>query len=66
MAHSDERQNDTSTLEIDLLALLIDVRAQLRRDQQWALADEIRRRLAEAGIVLEDSRDGTAWKRAKL
>ncbi len=66
VARSGERQNDTSTLEIDLLALLIDVRAQLRRDRQWALADEIRRRLAEAGIVLEDGRDGTAWKRARM
>lgn len=54
------------SLEAHLVDLLIAIRAQLRRDRQWALADEIRRRLAEVGIVLEDGRDGTVWKKAKL
>ena len=42
--------------------LLIDVRTELRNIKQWALSDQIRNRLAEAGVVLEDSRDGTTWR----
>jgi hypothetical protein len=43
--------------------LLIDVRSRLRDARNWALADEIRDRLAALGVVLEDSADGTAWRR---
>ena len=43
--------------------LLIEMRARLRADKQWALADEIRQQLAELGIALEDSPTGTTWRR---
>ncbi|TFH36913.1 MAG: cysteine--tRNA ligase, partial [Dehalococcoidia bacterium] len=42
---------------------LIDLRSQLRREKQWHQADVVRNRLDEAGIVLEDSPQGTTWKR---
>ena len=42
--------------------LLIDVRGDLRQIKEWAMADKIRDGLKEAGIVLEDSRDGTSWR----
>ena len=41
--------------------LLVDVRTELRKARQWALADMIRDRLAELGVVLEDTREGTTW-----
>jgi cysteinyl-tRNA synthetase len=44
--------------------LLVRVRTQLRAAKQWALADEIRQRLAELGIILEDGREETTWRRA--
>jgi cysteinyl-tRNA synthetase len=34
----------------------------LRQQKLWALADSIRNRLTELGIVLEDTRDGTSWR----
>ncbi len=43
------------------IELLVEVRSQLRQARQWALADRIRDRLAELGVVLEDTRDGTTW-----
>ncbi|HMK07521.1 MAG TPA: DALR domain-containing protein, partial [Anaerolineales bacterium] len=46
-----------------LVQLLVEVREELRREQQWALADRIRHRLAEAGVVLEDGPGGTHWER---
>ncbi|MEA3349669.1 MAG: cysteine--tRNA ligase [Chloroflexota bacterium] len=41
--------------------LLINVRANLRRQKLWSLSDQIRDRLAELGVTLEDSRSGTTW-----
>jgi len=42
--------------------LLIDVRSRLRAANEWALADELRSRLAALGITLEDGPAGTTWK----
>ena len=41
--------------------LLVEVRSELRKARQWALADLIRDRLAALGVVLEDTREGTTW-----
>jgi hypothetical protein len=59
--------DDTHVSEQESLApyieLLIHVRQQLRAAKQYALADEIRVRLHALGIVLEDSRDETTWRK---
>jgi cysteinyl-tRNA synthetase len=44
------------------IALLIETRAELRAAKQWALADRVRDRLAELGVILEDGPGGTIWK----
>ncbi len=44
--------------------LLIAVRRDLRERKQWDLADQIRSRLTELGIALEDTAQGTTWRRA--
>ncbi|ASJ14119.1 cysteine--tRNA ligase [Thermococcus radiotolerans] len=49
-----------------LIRLLIDVRAQLRKQRNFTLADKIRAELREMGIQLEDTPQGTIWKRARL
>ena len=41
----------------------IAARAQAKKDKNWALADEIRNRLKEQGIILEDTPQGTTWKK---
>ncbi len=46
-----------------LMELLIDTRKSLRDIKNFELSDDIRDRLNKAGIVLEDSPDGTTWKR---
>ena len=43
---------------------LIARRMQAKRDKEWAAADAIRDRLKAAGILLEDTADGTSWRRA--
>ena len=59
----DDLENDTASEE-PFIELLIRVRAQLRADKQWALADEIRNQLTEQGITLEDGPTKTTWRRA--
>ena len=43
---------------------LIAKRQQARKEKNFALADEIRGRLSDMGIILEDTREGVKWKRA--
>ena len=43
---------------------LIAARQQARKEKNFALADEIRQKLQDMGIVLEDTREGVKWKRA--
>lgn len=45
-----------------LIELLISTRKQLREARQFQLADEIRAKLDELGIILEDSSQGTVWR----
>ncbi|HEV3259103.1 MAG TPA: cysteine--tRNA ligase [Gemmataceae bacterium] len=47
-----------------LMQLLIDLRAEARKGKNFALADQIRRRLAELGVTLEDRPGGTGWRLA--
>lgn len=42
---------------------LIKEREDARKNKDFARADEIRDQLTEMGIAIEDSRDGTKWKR---
>ena len=42
--------------------LLIETRAALRKEKQFALADNLRDRLAELGVALEDTPRGTEWR----
>ena len=45
--------------------LLVEIRSTLREARQFELADQVRERLADLGITLEDSREGTRWRRAE-
>lgn len=45
-----------------VMQLVISLRSQLREEKNWALADQIRKKLSELGIILKDSADGTSWE----
>jgi len=47
------------------IELLISIRNQLREVKQFQLADDIRAKLAELGVALEDTPQGTGWKRKR-
>jgi cysteinyl-tRNA synthetase len=55
---SEEKTNiDTSEIE-----KMVAEREKARAEKNWALADQIRDRLNDMGVVLEDRPDGTAWR----
>lgn len=43
--------------------LLIALRSEARAARNWALADQVRDRLADLGIILEDGPSGSTWRR---
>ena len=43
------------------ISLLIEVRAEARKQKNWVLSDLIRDRLKELGVIIEDSKDDTTW-----
>ncbi|MEN6528604.1 MAG: cysteine--tRNA ligase [Anaerolineaceae bacterium] len=45
----------------EVINLLIEIRQDLRANKLWQLSDKVRDRLAELGVVLEDSKEGTSW-----
>ena len=47
----------------DELAHLLEERAQARTARDWALSDALRTRLADAGVLVEDTPDGQRWRR---
>ncbi len=42
---------------------LIEERTQAKKSRNFQRSDEIRKELAEQGIILEDTKDGVRWKR---
>jgi len=54
------------TKEEELIDLLIEVRSALRKQRNFELADKIRAQLRELGIQLEDTPQGTIWKRINV
>jgi len=51
----------TGTGSEKFIALLVEVRAEMRKQKNWVMSDLIRDRLKELGVVIEDSKDGTTW-----
>ncbi len=52
---------DPKELLAPLVERLITLRAELRADRAWKLADQLRDLLIAAGIELHDTPDGTTW-----
>lgn len=54
-----KKQTDISDT---LMKMIIGWRTEAKAAKDFAMSDAIRKQLAEAGIVLEDSKEGTTWK----
>ncbi|MBD5254348.1 MAG: cysteine--tRNA ligase [Barnesiella sp.] len=49
----------------DAVDLLLEMRAKAKSDKDWATSDLIRDRMAAAGFVVKDTKDGAEWSLAK-
>ncbi|HEY3626210.1 MAG TPA: cysteine--tRNA ligase [Terracidiphilus sp.] len=47
----------------EAIEALVAERTQAKRQRNFSRADQIRKELAEKGIIIEDSKDGVRWKR---
>jgi cysteinyl-tRNA synthetase len=61
--NSDAFLQGSATDELDVEGL-IQARLTAKKNKNFAEADAIRKQLADAGIVLEDTPQGTTWRRA--
>ena len=57
-----EVAGDVANSSLDIDALII-ARNEAKKSKDFAKADSIRKELAESGIILEDSPQGTTWRR---
>ena len=46
------------------ISTLVNARNEARKNKDWAKSDELRDKLKEMGIILEDTPQGTRWHRA--
>jgi cysteinyl-tRNA synthetase len=58
----DESDSEPS-LSDSAVEALIEQRQQARKSRDFAKADAMRKQLADAGIILEDTKGGLRWKR---
>ncbi|HOX38461.1 MAG TPA: cysteine--tRNA ligase [Candidatus Brocadiia bacterium] len=62
-AHTGREEESSASIEKGLLDLMVETRNGLRKAKQFQLSDQIRNRLGEMGVQLEDGPEGTKWKR---
>ena len=56
------KKEDSGEIKLnELMDLIINIRNKARKEKNYEISDEIREKLTEAGIRLEDTPDGTRW-----
>ena len=63
-SYADDSTDATGTLTNERIEELIHQRLSAKKDKNFAEADRIRKELSDQGIILEDSSQGTTWRRA--
>ena len=62
---SDNRGNELSGKKMDdVMHILLDLRAEARKNKDFALSDRIRDRLLDAGIEIKDTKEGANWTKS--
>ena len=49
-------------LDLEKIERMINERSRARLEKNWAKADELREKLKDIGVVLEDGSKGTTWR----
>jgi len=56
-----KEKTGSTDVEAQVNALIAE-RNEARKQKQWALSDQLRDKLKELGVTIEDSKDGTKWR----
>jgi cysteinyl-tRNA synthetase len=56
-------KNSEKSVEDNLIKLLIEIRDEMKKQKNFELSDKIRNELSNHGIILQDSKTGTTFKR---
>jgi len=59
------KADEDDDIDRERIDRLVNERIQAKKDKNFARADEIRDMLSSEGIILEDTKDSTRWKRKK-
>jgi len=59
-----DEKPETELVE-SLVEMMLQLREEARRDRDWEKSDNIRRKLGELGIDVEDTPEGPTWKIVK-
>jgi cysteinyl-tRNA synthetase len=62
---SAELETEQVKLADDLVQLVVGIRKELKDRKEWDIADKVRLGLQDIGIELEDTPEGTRWKRKR-
>ena len=52
-----------SEMTDDLMDLIIELRKNAKAEKNWAIADAIRDKLKQIGIVINDTKEGVTWEK---
>ena len=58
-----EEAGDNNKALDDVMTVLLELRAQAKKDKNFTLSDEIRNKLADLGFEIQDTREGASWNR---
>ncbi len=58
-----EEKKETDDLSPKLLEIILHLRNQLRKNKQYEMADEIRKKLNDLGIIIDDNLNGSTYRR---
>jgi cysteinyl-tRNA synthetase len=60
-----QKKESLPSLEDDLIELLINIRTEAKKEKNYALSDKIRDELKNLGVILQDTKDGTSFKKVR-
>ncbi len=60
-----EKKDSLPSLEDDLIKLLIQIRSEAKQNKNYALSDKIRDELKSLGVILQDTKEGTNYKKIR-
>jgi cysteinyl-tRNA synthetase len=59
---TEDENNKTTEVLGKVVDLVLDIRNKAKADKNFALSDEVRNKLAAAGVQVKDSKEGSTWK----